>query len=349
MTFTTAPFGKLADGTPVTQYTLTSDSGMTLKALDYGCTVQSLIVPDRNGVPVDVALGYDDAACYEKGSCFFGAFVGRYANRIGGSRFSLDGKAVELTPNEGENHLHGAYPFRMFEAEFDGNALVFRGVSLPEEEGYPGTVRLTVTYTLTEENGFLLDYKAVTDEDTVINLTNHTYFNLAGHNAGSAQAHILRLAASQVTEVGAGSIPTGASFDVTGTPFDFRTAKPIGRDIDMTFPQLALTGGYDHNYVLDAPGLEVPFATAVSPETGIVMECFTTQPGVQFYNANFVQDDSCKGHGKDGADYGFRCSFCLETQHFPDAPNKPHFPSAILRAGQELHEVTEYRFSIHNS
>ncbi|MCQ2442700.1 MAG: galactose mutarotase [Oscillospiraceae bacterium] len=346
MTFTTAPFGKLADGTPVTQYILSNDRGMTLKALDYGCVVQSLIVPDQNGNPVDVVLGYDDPTCYANGGCFFGAFVGRYANRIGGARFQVNGTPVVLTPNEGENHLHGAYPFRMFAVERQSDSLIFRGTSLPEEEGYPGKVELVITYTLTENNGFVLDYQATTDEDTVINLTNHSYFNLAGHKAGSAQAHILQIAASQVTEVGAGSIPTGQHFDVTGTPFDFRTAKPIGRDIDMTFPQLAATGGYDHNFVLDAPSLERPFASAYCPETGIVMDCYTTQPGVQFYNANFVQDDPCKGQGKDGADYGFRCSFCLETQHFPDSPNKPQFPTTLLRAGERLHEVTEYRFSV---
>lgn len=346
MTFTTAPFGTLADGTPVTQYTITNSKGMTLKALDYGCTVQSLIVPDRNGAPVDVVLGYDDASCYEKGGVFFGAFVGRYANRIGGSKFLLNGVPVTLTPNEGENHLHGAYPFRMFTAAFEGDALVFRGASLPEEEGYPGKMELVITYTLTEENGFLLDYQATTDADTVINLTNHSYFNLGGHDSGSAQEHILRIDASKVTEVGAGSIPTGVSFDVTDTPFDFRTAKPIGRDIDMSFPQLAATGGYDHNFELDAPGTEKPFSVAYCPATGIVMESYTTQPGVQFYNANFITDDPCKGQGKGGADYGFRCSFCLETQHFPDSPNKPQFPSAVLKAGETLHEVTEYRFSV---
>lgn len=349
MTFTTAPFGNLADGTPVTVYTLSNEKGMTLKALDYGCIVQSLIVPDQNGNPVDVVLGYDDPVCYQKGSCFFGAFVGRYANRIGGAKFELNGTPVALTPNEGENHLHGAYPFRMFSGEVVGDSLVFTGTSLPEEEGYPGKVELVITYTLTEENGFVLDYKATTDADTVINLTNHSYFNLAGHKAPTAQEHILQIAASKVTAVGAGSIPTGENFDVTGTPFDFRTAKPIGRDIDMTFPQLAVTGGYDHNFVLDAPGMETPFATAYCADSGIVMDCYTTQPGVQFYNANFVQEDTCKGQGKDGADYGFRTSFCLETQHFPDSPNQPQFPSTVLKAGETLHKITEYRFSIHNA
>lgn len=346
MTCKTLPFGKLTDGTPVTQFILSNDKGITLKAIDYGCTVQSLIVPDKNGNPVDVVLGYDDAALYEKGGCFFGAFVGRFANRIGGSKFTVGGETVTLTPNEGENHLHGAYPFRMFKGEFVDGALVFTGVSLPVEEGYPGTVNLTVTYSLTEENGFVLDYKATTDADTVINLTNHSYFNLAGHDAPSTEEQILSIAASKVTEVGEGSIPTGVSFDVAGTPFDFRTPKPIGRDIDMTFPQLAATGGYDHNFVLDAPGLDVPFSTAYCAETGILMESFTTQPGVQFYNANFVQDDPCKGQGKGGAVYGFRSSFCLETQHFPDSPNKPQFPSTVLKAGETLHEVTEYKFSV---
>lgn len=349
MTFTTAPFGKLENGTPVTLYTLSNDSGMTLKALDYGCTIQSLIVPDKDGNPVDVVLGYDDAADYEKGACFFGAFVGRFANRIGGSKLTISGTPVELTPNEGKNHLHGAYPFRMFDVAQKDNSIVFTGISLSEEEGYPGNIQLTITYTLTEQNGLILDYQAVSDADTVINLTNHSYFNLAGHDVPTTADQILQISASKVTEVDAESIPTGNYFDVAGTPFDFRTPKPIGRDIDMTFPQLALGGGYDHNLVLDAPSLTVPFSTAYCEKTGIVMESYTTQPGVQFYNANFVQTDTSKGKGKGGTEYGYRCSFCLETQHYPDSPNKPQFPSTLLKAGELHHEVTEYRFSIHNS
>lgn len=346
MTITSAPFGVTSSGEAVTLYTMTNSNGMTVKVLDRGCIIQSIIVPDKDGKPVDVALGYDTVAAYEAGSCFYGAFVGRYANRIGKSRFPLSGQTVQLTPNEKSNHLHGIYCTSFFYALPSGNSLVFRRTSPAGEEGYPGKLELTVTYTLTDDNALILDYQAQTDADTVVNLTNHSYFNLSGHDSGSSLDQILQISASKATAIDSESIPTGENFDVTGTPFDFRTPKAIGRDLDLTFPQLAVAGGYDHNFLLDTDGMEQPFAVAYSPATGIAMDCYTTQPGVQFYNANFVQDDPSTGKGKGGATYIQRSAFCLETQHYPDSPNQPAFPSTVVKAGETYHQVTKYQFSV---
>lgn len=339
------PFGVTAAGEAVTRYTITNRAGMTVRVLDWGCTIQSILVPDRNGTSTDVALGYDTVSAYEAGTCFYGAFVGRYANRIGGSCFPLNGKMVRLTPNEGKNHLHGVYTRSIFETVYDGQSLYFSRTSPAGEEGYPAALKLTVTYTLTDDNALILDYQALADGDTVLNLTNHSYFNLSGHDSGSVGDQELYLAASRVTEVDAQSIPLGTHLDVTGTPFDFRQAKPIGRDWGQAHPQLERTGGYDHNFVLDVSGLERPFAAAYSPRTGIAMDCFTTQPGVQFYSANFLHQDPSAGQGKGGMTYPSRGAFCLETQHFPDSPNHPDFPSTLLRAGEQFHETTVYRFS----
>jgi aldose 1-epimerase len=346
MAITCAPFGVTSSGEAVSVYTMSNNNGMVVKVLDRGGIIQSLIVPDKDGKPVDVVLGYDTVSAYEKGSCFYGAFIGRYANRIGNSSFVLNGKTVSLVPNEGKNHLHGVHATSFFYGVCEGNSLILRRTSPDGEEGYPGKLELTVTYTLTEDNALILDYQAAADGDTVVNLTNHSYFNLSGHDSGSCLEQELEIAASRVTAVDAESIPTGEHFNVAGTPFDFRSPKPIGRDLDLTFPQLALTGGYDHNFVLDNNDPSVPFSTAYSPVTGIVMESFTTQPGVQFYNANFVEDDPAMGEGKGGAAYVKRGAFCLETQHFPDSPNQPAFPSTVVRAGETYHEVTKYQFSL---
>jgi aldose 1-epimerase len=272
--------------------------------------------------------------------------MGRYANRIANSRFPLGGAVVELTANEGPNHLHGVLTRCLYEVEQGENSLTLRRTSPAGEEGYPGRLDIAVTYTLREDNALVMDYKVKSDADTVLNLTNHSYFNLAGHNSGGVEEQRLQLSASRFTPIGEGSIPTGELAGVEGTPFDFRTEKPIGQDIGADDAQLRQGGGYDHNFVLDAPGLERPFAVARSEKTLITMECFTTQPGVQLYTANFVQDDTARGMGKEGAEYGHRSAFCLETQHFPDSPNRPDFPSTLLKAGEEYHEVTVYRFSV---
>ncbi|MGN1014176.1 MAG: aldose epimerase family protein [Butyricicoccus sp.] len=346
MPITATPFGSTRTGEAVTLFTLTNDCGMMVKVLDWGCTVQSIVVPDKDGNPVDVALGYDTIADYEAGTCFFGSFVGRYANRIGGSKFPLNGKDVQLTPNEGPNHLHGVYTDSVFESEMQGDTLVLRRVSPDGEEGYPGRLDVMVRYALTEDNSLLMEYTATTDADTVVNLTNHTYFNLNGHDSGSAAEHLLQINADRITAVDAQSIPTGELLAVEGTPFDFRTAKPIGRDLDLSVEQLKLTNGYDHNYILNTDTLAQAYAVAKGDQTGIVMTCYTTQPAVQFYNANFVQDDGASGRGKGGATYTQRSSFCLETQHYPDSPNHPEFPSTILHPGERYHQVSQYKFSI---
>ncbi len=346
MSITSAPFGVTTAGIPVTAYTLTNRHGCRAVVLDYGGTVQSLIVPDRDGTPTDVVLGYDSVADYERGSCYYGTFVGRYANRIAGSRFPLEGSEVQLTPNEGRNHLHGNFCFEVYDAAVEGDSLVLRRTSPDGEDGYPGAVTLKLTYTLTEEDGLVLDYQASTDRTTVINLTNHSYFNLSGHASGTALDTVLQLNASRITEADSESIPTGVIRSLSPEdPFNFTVPKAIGRDIGADDPQLRFGNGYDHNYILDLPSLETPIATAVSPRTGILMDVYTTQPAVQFYSANFVQDDPV-GHGKGGAVYPQRGGFCLETQHYPDSPNRPEFPSTVLRPGEVYHQVTEYRFSV---
>lgn len=345
MPITSAPFGVTSSGEPVTAYTLTNRHGCSAVILDFGCTIHALTVPDRDGAPTDVVLGYDSVQDYERGSCYYGAFVGQYANRIKGSRFPLCGKEVVLTPNERGNHLHGCFSFVRYDASIQGDSLVFHRVSPDGEDGYPGAVALTVTYTLTEDNGLVLDYRAVTDAPTVLNLTNHSYFNLSGHASGSAEDTVVQLNASRITEMDAESIPTGVIREVSGTAFDFTVPKPIGQDIAADDEQLRFGGGYDHNFILDLPSLETPVVTAQSPRTGILMDVYTTQPAVQFYTGNFVQDDPAAQCGKGGASYVQRGGFCLETQRYPDSPNRPEFPSTTLLPGEVYHEVTEYRFS----
>lgn len=346
MPVTSAPFGVTRSGEAVTVFTMTNANGMTVKVLDRGCIIQTLQVPDKDGKLVDVVLGYDTVDAYEDGTCFYGAFVGRYANRIANSTFQMGGKTVQLTPNEGPNHLHGVLCTSVFFGSAEGNTLTLRRTSPAGEEGYPGQLDITVTYTLTDDNALVMDYKATTDADTVINFTNHSYFNLNGHDSGSAAHQRLQIAASKVSVIDAATLPTGEAFDVEGTPFDFRTAKPIGRDLDLSVEQLRLACGYDHNFILDTDGMDTPFAVAEGDQTGIVMKCFTTQPAVQFYNANYVQDDPSTGKGKGGATYVQRSAFCLETQHYPDSPNHPAFPSTTVKAGETYHQVTSYQFSV---
>ncbi|MCD8143216.1 MAG: galactose mutarotase [Clostridiales bacterium] len=346
MSITSAPFGVTRSGQPVTAYTLANSHGCKAVVLDFGGTVQSLIVPDRDGQPTDVVLGYDSVEKYETSSCFYGAFVGRYANRICGSRFPLDGREVRLTPNMRQDHLHGNFSFEVYDAAVEGNSLVLRRTSPDGEDGYPGAVTLTITYTLTEQDGLVMDYRATTDRPTVINLTNHSYFNLSGHASGTALDTVLQLNASRITEIDGKGIPTGVIRDLSPEdPFNFTVPKPIARDIEADDPQLRFGGGYDHNFILGLPSLETPVATAVSPRSGILMDVYTTQPAVQFYSANAIQHDPA-GHGKEGTAYPRRGGFCLETQHYPDSPNRPEFPSTELRPGEAYHQVTEYRFSV---
>ena len=336
-----APFGTAAGGDAVTAFTMKNSAGMSVRVLDYGGTVQSIVVPDRNARPVDVALGYDDIAGYEKGSCWFGAFVGRYANRIGNAAFSLGSREYHLPKNDGPNHLHGVFAHRIMEAEIRDDALILRLSSPDGEEGFPGTVQVTVTCRLTEDNALRLEYRAVTDRETVLNLTNHTYFNLSG--GGDVLDHVLKLNASRFTEAGPGLIPTGRILPVGCTVLDFRAEKPIGRDLFSGDPLLAVCGGYDHNYILDRTSDAC--GEARCDKTGIALTFSTTEPGVQLYTGNYIDTDAA-AFGKKGVRYPRYAGFCLEAQHYPDSPNRPGFPSTVLRPGEEYRQTTEYRFSI---
>ena len=347
---TRQPFGKTADGCPADLYTLTNTTGMKVAITNYGGIIVSLCVPDRDGKLGDVVLGYDTLDGYLAKTPYFGAIIGRYGNRIGKARFSLDGKEYTLAANNNGNHLHGGlrgfdkvvWNTRGFLSE-DGPGLVMTYLSKDGEEGYPGNLSVTVTYTLTEDNELLIDYTAATDKPTPVNLTNHSYFNLAGQGEGDILGHELMLSADRFTPVDKGLIPTGELRPVKGTPMDFHKATAIGARIDQEDEQLGFGGGYDHNWVLNKePGKLSLAARVYDPGSGRVMEVFTVEPGVQFYCGNFL-DGSITGKG--GKVYKHRYGFCLETQHFPDSPNKPEFPSTILRPGKKYSTTTIYKFS----
>ncbi|MYZ13698.1 aldose epimerase family protein, partial [Streptomyces sp. SID337] len=319
-------FGRLADGTKVYRWSL-ANGGTRLKVLSYGGIVQSLELPDRRGRYTNVSLGYDSVEAYVAGDTFFGALIGRYGNRIARGRFTLDGTAHQLSVNDGENSLHGGargFNTRVWDVEpFTGPSgvgLVLRYVSVDGEMGYPGTLRVKVTYTLTPRGDWRIDYAATTDRATVVNLTNHTYYNLAGEGSGGIYDHELTLAARRFTPTDAGLIPTGELAPVAGTPFDFRRAKTVGKDIRVAHPQLVGAKGYDHNWVLDKGLTRRPehFATLRDPDSGRTMRIATTEPGVQFYSGNFLDGTLT---GPSGRTYRQGDGLCLETQHFPDSPN----------------------------
>ena len=329
-------------------YTLRNAKGMEVVLTDIGASVVSIIVPDSEGKPVDVALGYGTAESYLSNKSTFGATVGRYANRIGGASFTLDGVTYQLDCNEGSNVLHGGfnkYYYRIWKAEpnSDDNSVTFHLTSPDGDQGMPGTAQIAVTYSLDNDCRLKITYHAVSDKDTYFNLTNHSYFNLDGHDAGSIYDHLLWLDCDLFAVIDEASIPTGELRSVKGTPMDFTTAKPIGQDIDASeYEQIKAGSGYDHNYVINHPDPEKPFARAVSDKTGIVMEVFTDLPGVQFYSGNFMGNDSDE---KNGAKYKRRGGFCLETQYYPDTPNKPEFPSNMFPAGKSFDSTTIYQFS----
>ncbi|GAA2344523.1 galactose mutarotase [Streptomyces kunmingensis] len=344
-------FGKLADGTKIYRWSL-ANGGTRLKVLSYGGIVQSLELPDRRGRYVNVSLGYDNIEGYVTGTTFFGATIGRYGNRIAGGRFTLDGKAYQLSVNDGDNSLHGGakgFNTRVWDVEpFASGSdvgLHLHYTSLDGEMGYPGTLNVTVTYTLTARGDWRIDYKATTDKATVVNLTNHTYYNLAGEGSGGIYDHELTLAASRYTPTDAGLIPTGELAKVAGTPFDFRRPKAIGDDIRAAHPQLVTAKGFDHNWVLDK-GLTnrpVHFATLRDPGTGRTLKIATDQPGVQFYSGNFLDGTLV---GPSGRTYRQGDGLCLETQHFPDSPNQPAFPSTVLRPGETYRSTTVHSFGV---
>lgn len=347
-----APFGVTPDGQQVSIFTLTNDNGVEARVINLGGIIVSLKVPDRNGEFDDVALGFDSLEGYVDEHPYFGAIIGRYGNRIANGQFTIDGETYQLPVNNGPNSLHGGlrgfdkvvWDAEPFENE-RGQGLILSYTSADGEEGYPGNLQVRVTYTLTNDDELVFDYHAVTDQATPVNLTQHSYFNLAGNGSGDVLDHEVTLNASRMTAVDSTLIPTGELRPVEGTPFDFRQPTPIGERIEADDEQLRIAGGYDHNFVIDRSEEDslVLAARVTEPTSGRVMEVLTTEPGVQFYTGNFL-DGSLTG--KDGALYETRTGFCLETQHFPDSPNQPSFPNTILRPGEEYRSTTVFRFGV---
>ncbi|MEU8892328.1 aldose epimerase family protein [Streptomyces sp. NPDC048442] len=343
-------FGNLPDGTRIDRWTL-ENGGTRLKVLSYGGIVQSLELPDRNGDFTNVSLGFDHLDGYLTATTFFGALIGRYGNRIAKGRFTLDGKSHQLSVNDGPNSLHGGaqgFDKRVWDVEPFAHSsevgLHLHRVSPDGEMGYPGTLRVKVTYTLTRSGDWRIDYTATTDKATVVNLTNHTYYNLAGEGTGDILGHELRLAAGRFTPTDATLIPTGELAKVAGTPFDFRRTKTIGEDVRAAHPQLVTAQGFDHNWALDKGSTARPehFATLRDPSSGRTMRISTTEPGVQFYSGNFLDGTLT---GPSGRTYRQSDGLCLETQHFPDSPNQPGFPTTVLRPGSTYRSSTVHSFS----
>ena len=347
-----ADFEMEIDGKQTKFYTLTNINGIEVTFTNFGQRLISLYVPDKDGKFADIVLGPSNLEGFRApGGGFFGAVVGRYGNRIGKAEFELKGTKYSLAKNNGENHLHGG--IKGFNAvvwdveEVTGNSIIFSRTSPDMEEGYPGNLQVVVSYRLTEDNELKIDYQATTDKTTVVNLTHHSFFNLAGEAAGNIGEHLMMINADAFTPVDEGLIPTGEIRKVEGTPFDFREAKPIGRDIDADNEQIKFGKGYDHNFVLnDQPTNDDGLALAArvtEPGSGRTMEVYTNEPGVQFYTGNFMDGSYI---GKSGKPYVFRGTFCLETQHFPDSPNKPDFPSTVLGPGEIYNSSCTYKFGV---
>jgi aldose 1-epimerase len=350
-----APFGELADGTRVERLRIRAGT-LHMDAITYGAVIVALHTPDRDGRAGDVVLGFDTLDEYVAHSPYFGALIGRYGNRIARGRFTLDGTSYQLSTNDGENHLHGgvrgfdkmvwnATPFEREESA----GVTFTRTSPDGEEGYPGTLSVRVDYTLSESGELTVDYDATTDRPTIVNLTQHSYFDLSGGRASDVGGHELTIHADEITPVGVGLIPTGELTPVSGTPFDFRNPRAIGARVNDADEQLRLAGGYDHNFVLaPSTGSEARrhAAHVREPVTGRTLDVYTSQPGLQFYSGNFL-DGSVKG--KQGRAYGHRGGFCLETQHYPDSPNHSHFPSVVLRPGATFRSRTTFVFGAERS
>lgn len=346
-TITKRPYGTTQDGKAVDEYTLTNANGVEAKILNYGGIIASLRAPDRNGIFANVALGCSTLADYETKSPHFGALIGRFGNRIGKATFTLDGAKYTVPANNGPNGLHGGlkgFDKRVWAAKEAGGALELTYVSADGEEGYPGTLSVTVVYTLTDDNSLRIDYSATTDKTTVVNLTNHSYFNLAGNGAGAIYDHILQLNADHYTPTDSTLIPTGEIAPVAGTPFDFRAAKRMGAGIRSNHEQIVFGRGYDHNLVLnhETEGALDLAARVYEPTSGRIMLVWTTEPGVQFYTGNFLDSSVV---GSSGGMYRQGDGFCLETQHYPDSPNKPDFPSTTLKPGATYQTTTIYQFT----
>jgi aldose 1-epimerase len=337
------------DGRPVILYTLTNSHGVEIRAMNYGGIIHSIRVPDRKGEFADIVLGHDTAEGYMPNPPYIGAIVGRYANRIANGSFTLDGKAYTLPKNDGPNTLHGGttrtFDKVLWESEpLKGkNGISFTYLSKDGEEGFPGNLKVTVTYTLTDSNELVIDYSATTDKATPINVSQHSYFNLKGEGNGDILDHEIMINADRFTPVDKTLIPTGELRPVKGTPFDFTTSTKMGTRIDDSYEQMVLGHGYDHNFVISRKGSGMTLAARVyEPTSGRVLEVSTTQPGVQFYTGNFLDGTVT---GKQGHVYKRRYGFCLETQHFPDSPNHPDFPTTILKPGEKFHQETVFKFS----
>jgi aldose 1-epimerase len=348
---TVAPFGRMPDGKAVEVYTLRNARGMQIRAITYGAIIQAISVPDRSGRMGDVTLGYDSLSGYLTDSPYFGAVVGRYANRIARGRFTLDGQTYRLATNNGPNHLHGGlkgYDKVVWAAKSfqhgDTVGVNFQHTSPDGDEGYPGTLHISVTYSLDPSNDLIVEYRATADRATPVNLSQHSYWNLAGEGSGDILKHVLTVDADRYTPVDSTLIPTGALASVANTPFDFRKPTAIGARIEREDPQLRYGKGYDHNFVLNRSGPGLAHAAHVlDPATGRTLDISTTEPGLQFYSGNFL-DGTIKG--KAGHIYAHRSALVLETQHFPDSPNHPNFPSTILQPGKEYRSKTIFVFGV---
>lgn len=336
-------FGILKNGEEAHLYSLKNQNGMEIKVSDFGATLVQVLIPASDGRMIDVVAGYDDVTGYEKGEASIGATVGRVANRIGGASFDIDGKTYLLTANDGKNTLHGGrdfYPKRLWKTvEADESHVTFELFSPDGDQGFPGNFTVSVTYTLTEENGVKIHYHGVSDQDTLVNMINHSYFNLAGHESGSVLSQEAWVDAKTYTRADEESIPTGEFVSVEGTPMDFRTRKAIGQDIEADYEALILGKGYDHNYVLNGSGFRKA-AGMYAKETGIGMEVYTDLPGVHLYTANYLENEP----GKGGVVYQIRDFLCFETQYFPDAVHKEQFEGPIVKANEAYDTTTEYRF-----
>ncbi len=346
------PFGRMPDGSPVQLFTMTAREGLRVAVTNYGGALQSLWTPDRSGEAADIVLGYDTLPEYLAGRSFLGAMAGRYANRIGNASFALDGVEYRLPNNEGPNHLHGGdsgFNRKLWSAEIEDTegapALILSRVSPDGEEGYPGNLQVRVTYALVDALTLRIAYRAETDRATPINLTNHSYFNLTGDPRSDILSHVIQIFSDGFTHVDTTQIPSGGVRPVDGTPFDFRRARRIGERICAPDEQLRIAGGYDQNFVILGPltaGLRQA-AAVYEPYSGRILDVFTSEPAVQFYSGNFLDGTQI---GKGGVSYRRRSGFCLETQHYPDSPNKPLFPNTILRPGEIYSSSTIYRFGV---
>ncbi|WP_183560783.1 aldose epimerase family protein [Mucilaginibacter sp. SP1R1] len=341
-------FEGTVDGKAVKLYTLKNSKGALVDITNFGGRIVSLQVPDKKGTLTDVVLGHDSLKGYQQPKeNYFGAIIGRYGNRIAKGKFTLEGKSYQLDVNDGVNTLHGGlkgFYKQVFDAtQVNGQTLSLTYVSKDGEGGYPGNLSVKVVYTLTDDNALKIEYTATTDKTTIINLTNHAYFNLNGEGNSTITNNLLKINADAITPVDTTLIPTGKLQPVKNTPFDFTTAKAIGQNINDKDDQLKNGKGYDHNFALNKHDASVPVATLSSPETGIVMDVYTEEPGLQFYSGNFLTGDTHDGKG--GKAYGYRSALCLETQHFPDAPNHPAFASTVLKPGVTYHTTTTYKFS----